>query len=78
MFTHISVGILIGCAVFSYAATQRLCWANEPIPLRRLASAGGMVTSGIIGLFIGPLVLAVGYQLFWQWLQDRPQDGGGL
>ena len=32
-----------------------------------------MVTSGIIGLFIGPVVLAVGYQLFWQWVQDKPQ-----
>jgi hypothetical protein len=23
-------------------------------------------------LFIGPVVLAVGYQLFWQWVQDPP------
>jgi predicted PurR-regulated permease PerM len=33
-----------------------------------------MVTSGILGLFIGPVVLAVGYQLFWQWVEDQPQN----
>ena len=31
---------------------------------------GSMVTGGIIGLFVGPVVLAVGYQLFWQWVED--------
>jgi predicted PurR-regulated permease PerM len=27
-----------------------------------------MLAGGIIGLFIGPVVLAVGYKLFWQWI----------
>jgi predicted PurR-regulated permease PerM len=31
-----------------------------------------MVTGGILGLFIGPVVLAVGYQLFWQWVREPP------
>jgi predicted PurR-regulated permease PerM len=30
------------------------------------------VSGGFIGLFIGPVALAVGYQLFWQWVQDQP------
>jgi predicted PurR-regulated permease PerM len=47
-----------------------------PMPVVLIGALGGMVTSGIIGLFIGPVVLAVGYELFWQWVRDRPQDAG--
>jgi predicted PurR-regulated permease PerM len=45
-----------------------------PMPVILIGALGGMVTSGILGLFIGPVALAVGYQLFWQWVEDRPQD----
>jgi predicted PurR-regulated permease PerM len=47
---------------------------DVPMPVVLIGALGGMVTSGIIGLFIGPVVLAVGYQLFWQWVQDRPPE----
>jgi predicted PurR-regulated permease PerM len=47
---------------------------DVPMPVVLIGALGGMVTSGIIGLFIGPVVLAVGYQLFWQWVRDQP-DG---
>jgi predicted PurR-regulated permease PerM len=47
---------------------------DVPMPVVLIGALGGMVTSGIIGLFIGPVVLAVGYQLFWQWVQDRPDE----
>jgi predicted PurR-regulated permease PerM len=43
-----------------------------PMPVILIGALGGMVTSGIIGLFIGPVILAVGYQLFWQWVNDQP------
>lgn len=46
---------------------------DVPMPVILIGALGGMVTSGIIGLFIGPVVLAVGYQLFWQWVEDQPQ-----
>jgi len=45
---------------------------DVPMPVVLIGALGGMVTSGILGLFIGPVVLAVGYQLFWQWVQDPP------
>jgi len=35
-----------------------------------------MITSGIIGLFIGAIILALGYQLFRAWLyqdEDNPE-----
>lgn len=50
---------------------------DVPMPVILIGALGGMVSSGIIGLFIGPVVLAVGYQLFWQWVQDRPEEGAG-
>ena len=43
-----------------------------PMPVILIGALGGMVTNGIIGLFIGPVMLAVGYQLFWQWVDDQP------
>ncbi|NBA97620.1 AI-2E family transporter [Pseudomonas sp. R5(2019)] len=46
---------------------------DVPMSVVLIGALGGMVTSGILGLFIGPVVLAVGYQLFWQWVQDPPQ-----
>jgi len=36
-----------------------------------IGALGGMVTNGIIGLFIGPVVLAVGYELFWTWVRGE-------
>jgi predicted PurR-regulated permease PerM len=33
-----------------------------------IGALGGMVTGGILGLFIGPVMLSVGYVLFWQWV----------
>ncbi|MNF56914.1 putative inner membrane protein [compost metagenome] len=49
---------------------------NVPMPVVLIGALGGMVTNGVIGLFIGPVVLAVGYQLFWQWVRDQPGNGG--
>jgi predicted PurR-regulated permease PerM len=46
---------------------------DVPMPVVLIGALGGMATNGIIGLFIGPVVLAVGYQLFWQWVKDQPR-----
>ncbi|RDI97471.1 AI-2E family transporter [Dyella solisilvae] len=45
---------------------------DVPMPVVLIGALGGMVTGGVIGLFIGPVVLAVGYQLFWRWVEDQP------
>lgn len=41
---------------------------DVPMPVILIGALGGMLAGGIIGLFIGPVVLAVGYKLFWQWV----------
>ena len=44
-----------------------------PMLVILLGAIGGMVLSGIIGLFVGAVVLAVGYTLFVSWLdQEQP------
>jgi predicted PurR-regulated permease PerM len=45
-----------------------------PMPVVLIGALGGMVSGGIIGLFIGPVILGIGYELFWQWVRDQPVD----
>jgi predicted PurR-regulated permease PerM len=46
---------------------------DVPMPVVLIGAIGGMITSGILGLFIGPVMLAVGYQLFWQWVDSQQE-----
>jgi len=46
---------------------------DVPMPVILIGALGGMVTNGIIGLFIGPVILAIGYELFWQWVRGQPE-----
>ena len=41
---------------------------SVPMPVVLIGALGGMLTNGIIGLFIGPVLLAVGYKLFMSWV----------
>jgi predicted PurR-regulated permease PerM len=44
---------------------------DAPMPVILLGALGGMATGGIIGLFVGATLLAVGYQLFMSWVAAR-------
>ena len=41
---------------------------NVPMLVILLGAIGGMITSGIVGLFIGAVILGLGYTLFGVWL----------
>ncbi|MEM9251120.1 MAG: AI-2E family transporter [Planctomycetota bacterium] len=43
---------------------------EAPMPVILIGAIGGMLTSGIIGLFVGAVVLAVGYKLFQAWMNE--------
>lgn len=45
-----------------------------PMLVILLGAIGGMMTSGIIGLFIGSVVLALGYKLFMIWLHPAEAE----
>jgi predicted PurR-regulated permease PerM len=49
---------------------------DAPMPVILIGALGGMVTGGVIGLFLGAVLLAVGYQLFMEWV-DSVEEGGG-
>lgn len=41
---------------------------DAPMPIILIGALGGMVMSGIVGLFEGAVLLAVGYQIFMEWV----------
>jgi predicted PurR-regulated permease PerM len=43
-----------------------------PIVVVFLGAIGGFVAMGIIGLFVGAIVMSVGYKLFLAWLDESP------
>jgi len=45
-----------------------------PMMVILLGAIGGMMFQGIIGLFVGAVVLAVGYTLFMAWLDQDKQS----
>ena len=46
-----------------------------PTAVILLGAIGGMVSMGMMGLFIGAVVLGIGYTLFQAWLAGgRPPD----
>ena len=47
---------------------------DVPMPVILIGALGGLITSGILGLFIGPAILAIGYELFWQWVDTNPYE----
>jgi len=46
---------------------------DAPMPVILIGALGGMATSGILGMFIGATVLALGYQVFMRWVADNPE-----
>lgn len=44
---------------------------ETPMLVILLGAIGGMLMSGIIGLFVGAIVLALGYELFMDWLNKE-------
>jgi predicted PurR-regulated permease PerM len=47
---------------------------EAPMPVILLGALGGLATSGIVGLFVGATLLALGYQLFMSWVATRSAD----
>ena len=48
---------------------------DAPMPVVLLGALGGMATGGIIGMFIGAVLLSVGYQIFVEWVDsDTPNS----
>ena len=44
---------------------------DAPMPVILLGALGGMAAGGILGMFVGATVLALGYQVFMRWVAAR-------
>jgi len=47
--------------------------ADLPLLLIFVGVIGGLIAFGLVGIFIGPIVLAVSYTLIAAWIEDSPQ-----
>ena len=45
---------------------------DAPMPVILLGALGGMAAAGILGLFVGAVLLALGYQIFMSWVAANP------
>ena len=43
---------------------------EAPMPVILIGALGGMVSGGFVGLFLGAILLAVGYRIFMDWVAD--------
>ena len=46
---------------------------NIPMPVILFGALGGMVSGGILGMFVGATVFALGYELFTTWIAANPE-----
>jgi predicted PurR-regulated permease PerM len=51
--------------------------ADLPLLLIFLGVVGGLIAFGLIGIFVGPVVLAVAHKLLSAWVDEEIEEGGG-
>ena len=46
---------------------------DAPMPVILFGALGGMAAAGIVGMFVGATLLALGYQMFMGWVANNPE-----
>lgn len=49
---------------------------EAPMPVILIGALGGMAAAGILGMFVGAVLLALGYQIFMGWVAADPETEG--
>ncbi len=79
VYSTASTGVVIAFTIWSILASlsdnilkPMLLGRGMDIPMIviLIGAIGGMMAAGMIGLFVGPVVLALGYQLFQAWMDE--------
>src|SRR5262249_5630997 len=47
---------------------------DAPMPVILFGALGGMAAAGIVGMFVGATILAIGYQIFLSWVAANPDS----
>jgi predicted PurR-regulated permease PerM len=50
--------------------------ADLPLPLILAGVIGGMIAMGLLGIFLGPTVLAIAYTLLNAWMAENDEVDG--
>jgi len=51
---------------------------DAPMPVILLGALGGLATRGILGMFVGATLLALGYQIFMGWVATDPDSDAAI
>jgi predicted PurR-regulated permease PerM len=73
VLTAITVVVAIADNVLKPVLIRR--GVDLPLPLIIGGVIGGLLSFGVVGLFLGPILLAVTYTLFEAWVRDGDQPG---
>ena len=49
---------------------------DVPMPVILIGAIGGMLLAGIVGLFVGAVILVLGYELVKLWVEQDFEPGG--
>ncbi len=70
--THTIVLLVVGMADNILKPMMLGRGVDVPMPVILLGALGGMATGGILGMFVGATTLALGYELFRNWVGTDP------
>jgi predicted PurR-regulated permease PerM len=76
VFTVWSIAVSFADAVLKPLLLGR--GVEAPMLVILLGAIGGMIMSGIIGLFLGAVILALGYKMFESWMQQGEESSEEL
>jgi len=72
--THTIILLLTGMADNVLKPLMLGRGVDAPMPVILLGALGGMATGGILGMFVGATLLALGYQIFMGWIATSPNS----
>ena len=72
--THTIILLLTGMADNVLKPLMLGRGVDAPMPVILLGALGGMVSGGVLGMFVGATLLALGYQIFMAWVGNSPNS----
>jgi predicted PurR-regulated permease PerM len=71
--THTIILLLVGLADNVLKPLMLGRGVDVPMPVMLLGALGGMASGGILGMFVGATLFALGHQIFMGWVTDNPE-----
>jgi len=70
--THTIILLVVGLADNVLKPLMLGRGVDVPMPVMLLGALGGMATGGILGMFVGATLFALGHQIFMGWVSENP------